>query len=567
MEMKTLSQDNTHCLQKIEQLHVLRLYGKPQQRARTHGELISKGFLSRGNLELFNALLTRGLTPGSLRYRLTDQFLNSLTQWVLKAAPDDYKLETKVMAEALKVSPLRLRRALLLPDIASYSWALLSKQGKNLPPTVGCTSAVYTDSQGRFLYGRNLDFPGSPAYDRNPLLIIHQPDSSSSELQHASVGTHGLQFSGITGFNEAGLTFCVHQNYTRLLSIRGVPMPFVGEQVLRYARNLKEALQIIRENRPGPLWSFVVTDTHKGHAMVVDVSNTQLKVRYKESSPFIQTNHLLDSTLRQNSSLLEAGTASNSAFRFQKAQETLKSWGTPEPHDMAQLLSWQKSRKFFSSISDVQKSLTIQSVMFQKDDLKGIFNFYVTIDSAPAPSGRWLKIPIQKIWTHKPIDQSELEIHQFTKLTSEERKRQLQWADLYADESMRNYSEVVKKLAPLANSPDSFLALSSMQLKNKQLPDSLSSAQCGLQICTNETQPLIHQGLLWMEIVGYWHLKKRKEVTLKTQAFLKLSVQDPELLKQAQRVLKKKRPSTASLSPGFDFFGGYLQGMPSRSIS
>ncbi len=245
-ECTTLKKTAGMTFQKCDSLGLLWLTGSPTERARAHGQLLGKE-MTLDNLNLFVALSVRGIQKETLKFFFVDQLLNLLVRWGTSSAPDSFHEEIQAMAEAAGIDPVRLKRALLLPDIAAFSWALLSKQGKNLP-SHGCTSAIFSSESGDFIQGRNLDFPGSPSYDENPLLVIHRPEAGSKELKHVSIGTHGLQFSGITGFNEAGITFAVHQNYTRLLSFKGVPMPFVGELVLRSARSLDDAIEIIKSN-------------------------------------------------------------------------------------------------------------------------------------------------------------------------------------------------------------------------------------------------------------------------------------------------------------------------------
>ena len=40
---------------------------------------------------------------------------------------------------------------------------------------------------------------------------MHLPPSGSSEAKHIAIGAEGLPVSSITGVNEAGITFAVHQ--------------------------------------------------------------------------------------------------------------------------------------------------------------------------------------------------------------------------------------------------------------------------------------------------------------------------------------------------------------------
>ena len=501
-------------LQKCDNLSILWLKGTPTERAQAHGELIGKEFTEE-NLKLFLELSVRGLDKNSFKFTLIDKALNYLVKWAASNAPDSYFKETEAMAIAAGQDPLKLRRALLLPDISAFSWALLSKQGKNLP-SQGCTSAVYTNNTDEFVQGRNLDFPGSPSYDQNPLLVVHTPEAGSKELKHVSIGTQGLQFSGITGFNEAGITFAVHQNYTRLLSIKGVPMPYVGELVLRSAHNLQEAVEIIKSNRPGPLWTFILSDLNTKESMTVEVSNTHFNIRKKDGPLFAQTNHLFGE-LKKELTLMDAGTVENSEFRFQKALKEMQTWKTGNAEEMAKLLAWQKNTQSFSPVSDVMKSLTIQSVIYEKTIKEKTYNFYVTMDSAPAPTGRWLKFNFDDFFNKSTFTNSDVQVFNFIQLPSTIRANQKKWTEIYSYEIMRHYPEVIERLSPLAASPDAFLALSAMYGKTSNSTQALISAKKGLALVNQDTPVLISQGLKWMQIVSLWNLDNEELVLSEAQ--------------------------------------------------
>jgi predicted choloylglycine hydrolase len=558
---KMIKQTHNLTLQKCDSLSLLWLKGTPVERARAHGELLGQE-LTLDNLNLFLALPLRGLQKETLKYKLLDTVLNWAVRWAGSDAPVSYFEETQAMAIAAHQTPLSLRRAIWLPDFGAYSWALLSGQGKNLSPQ-GCTSAVYSPSSGAFIQGRNLDFPGSPAFDKNLLLVVHIPEKGSRELKHVAIGTHGLQFSGITGFNEAGITFAVHQNYTRSLSLKGVPMPYIGELVLRQAKNLDEAVDIIKKNPPGPLWTFVLSDLKTSEALTVEVSNNNFKVRKKSRPLFAQTNHLMASSEKELS-LVDAGTRFNSPFRMQKALDLMKIWRKPEAKKMAELLAWQKDRMNFSPIMDILKVLTIQSVIYEKENKNSPIKFYVTLDNSPAPTGRWGQFDYNSFFTKPSMTDSDFKIFDFLKTEPSIRDLQKKWSAVYSSQIVQNFKKALELITPLVQSPDSYLAKSVLELKLERPLDSLVSSQKGLKQSLVSTPQLVTQGLQWMKIISLYHLKKMVLVKNEALSLKNQGILDPELAIQVQSLLENRTPSEASLEPDFDFFGGYLLGMPSR---
>ena len=186
-------------------------------------------------------------------------------------------------------------------------------------------------------------------------------------------------------------------------------------------------------------------------------------------------------------------------------------------------------------------------------------------NTPPAPTGRWAEFDMNSFWQKSSLDSSDIRLMDFIKLPAQERQIQRQWTEIYALDIMKRYPEVITQVAPLAaQSPDAYLALGALQLKTNQPKESLVTAQKGLSLVTVDTSRLIKQGLEWVQIASLWQMNKKDLVMNYSLALKNQGVEDPGVARELHQILQKKSPSKASLSPGFDFFGGYLQGMPSR---
>lgn len=553
---ETLRSGTTTILQKCDHLSILWLKGNPIERARNHASLLGKEF-TQDNLKLFVELSVRGLDKSSLQYKLTDWALDALVWYAYSQAPESFNDEVKAMAEVSGISTQSFKRAIFLPDLSAFSWAAMNKKADL--DAQGCTSAVFRGDDGSFLYGRNLDFPGSPAYDKNPLLVIHIPEDNSKELKHVSIGTQGLQFSGITGFNEAGITFAVHQNYTSIQTVKGVPMPFVGELVLRSARTLEEALEIIRKNRPGPLWTFVLTHQPSGKALAVEVSQEHFEVRPMTESIFAQTNFML-AVDSKKWGLIDAGNELNAKFRYQFALDQMAQWKNPTAKNMVELLSFQRNPDSFSPVSDVMKFLSIQSVVFEQTQSGN--KFYVTIDSAPSPAGRWMGFDQKQFWKFQEFKPSDLKLIDFIQTSPARRALQMRWAETYSYDILRLYDQAIRGLEELPQSPDSMLALAALKLKTNKISEALEISQKGKKLQKTETPRLVSQGLDWIQIAGLWKQGQFEKARLKAQEHTLENWVDRGVQAQIDKIKNGKNPDPGSLEPGFDFFGGYLQGLP-----
>jgi len=98
---------------------------------------------------------------------------------------------------------------------------------------------------GDFIHARNLDYESQGVFDRNPAVIYFHPEKAG-ELNYGSVTSLGIHTAGITGFNEAGITLGLHQTFVDAVSRTGTPILSVTERVVREARTLDQALQMLQ---------------------------------------------------------------------------------------------------------------------------------------------------------------------------------------------------------------------------------------------------------------------------------------------------------------------------------
>ena len=165
----------------------------------------------------------------------------------------------------------QLVTAIVLPDLLPILQAYLVKFWPQMfveaaaPPRFGCTSFVSAGE--RFLYGRNLDFPGVAYWDRYPVI---QVTSRRNSLRYIGFTSAGVPIGGITGVNEAQISVALHQHYCRNTSLRGT-LPFaIAEEILSQAHTLREAMEILDRGRVASSWAFIVADGKSREAFLYE---------------------------------------------------------------------------------------------------------------------------------------------------------------------------------------------------------------------------------------------------------------------------------------------------------
>lgn len=251
-----------------EGFHVLHLYGGPYDMAFQHGALLRE-HIPRGPLPFFERYLeiflrNSPLGPGA---GWVAAALDAWTRRRLVSQMSPLMRATAAgLADGAGLPEQAVLRAYLMPDAVLHAMALFGRltraplaPGCACPP-LGCTSAVAAPERterGKLLHARNMDFVGAGRWDAEPVVAFCHPEDGQPYVTLTSAGIAG---GGITGMNQAGLTFAVHQHFPADVDLDGEPVGLAGEQVLREARTLDEAVSILDKHHPVGGWTYVLAD-------------------------------------------------------------------------------------------------------------------------------------------------------------------------------------------------------------------------------------------------------------------------------------------------------------------
>lgn len=546
-------------LERCANMDVLFLNGTPLQRARANGSML-RDVLDQSTLQYFSHKLIDSSGHASYFAKKRNEWLvNQLTRLLQRNTPSAYTEEIDAMAEELRIDPIALRRAYSLPDIAALVNALGNLELFRSLPSSGCTSLVKKGSQ--FVVGRNLDFAGVGTWDKHPMITVSLPEPGSKELKHASIAAHGVHYAGITGVNQAGITFAVHQNYSNIIGINGMPMFFLGEAVLREAESIEQAIAILKKNRPGPLWTFVVTNLNTGEAVAVESSQSTFFVRRMEKAEteFVQTNHVMN----KNTSMqfISIGTKANSLTRMKIALERLSQSyeGDDWVSSAAHILSYQDNPKGeLSAYHDVLKAHTIQTVLFHA---KGRERFvYVSKDEAPTAGGAYLKIPLQSLWNGS-LTHTEAEAIDFVKTPETKRMRQKEISlafKQYFDE--HNAAAALQTLSQ-HDTMDAALFRAVVSFQQKKYEESTQQAEHALQNPRWLGEPAyIRQSFSWILLASAVQQNKNEEAKKIVAGLSRQTILHTKLKELMDAVASGQNPRSYLMPAGFEFFTGDLSG-------
>jgi hypothetical protein len=548
-------------LERCGNIDVLELRGTPVERARANGELL-RDVLSKDVTEYFSEKIfdvTRD-KPQFLA-KILELFYHQIVRLLHRGAPTSLREELDAMSAAYGVDSIYLKRAISLPDTAGLLNALGSKSFLRSLPSAGCTSIAKKEGE-KFVYGRNLDFAGAGIWDAHPMLTIILPPEGSGELKHIAFGAHGAHFGGITGVNEAGISFAVHQNYMKQASLYGVPMFFIGELVLREAKNLQEAEEILRRYRPAPLWTFVVSDLKTGETMAVESSGSHFAVRRMDSGLFAQTNHVMHQEVREHE-FISLGTKLNSVHRMKIALQSLErlKGSSLEVAAFAKILSYQEDPQGqLSAYHDILKAHTIQTVLLSS--AKGQpGNVYLSSDPAPTAAGRYQGFDWKSLWAQTEAPRN-YEVVDFVKTPPAKRARQREISRAFHEYFDKHDFLGAAKLLEGHASLDAFLFRAIAQYQAKQFEESINIAQQALNNPRFLSEPsYIMQSVQWVRIAALLRLQRFGEARSISENLRDSNPPNLRLKEFVELIASGKEPPAWMLKNiAFEFFSGDMSG-------
>ena len=309
--------------------------GSALQRGRQHGERFGGRVRESGILEFYRDYASRTARGSVVKLEL----IEVLQTYLATRFSDEAHELVKGFAEASKMHEADVARALVLPDMVGYATCALSRWRR--APTLGCTTVAAwgeATANGRFLYGRNLDFVGNGLFDRAPLVSRHAPDRG---YRYVSVGTAGAVVDGVTGINEPGLTVDLHQHLNTHVSRLpdGRPILDLARSVLQYAATFDEALKLALAWKPVGAWSLVLTHWRERRACVIERTSKHTSVFRPEGDSLVYTNTYRDALLGAHEVDLPAFRES-SRLRARRAEALLlEARGRVNPGVLASILS------------------------------------------------------------------------------------------------------------------------------------------------------------------------------------------------------------------------------------
>jgi isopenicillin-N N-acyltransferase like protein len=191
---------------------------------------------------------------------------------------------------------------------------------------VGCTSFGTWDSateDGSMIIGRNFDFYVGDKFAENKIVSFVNPSEGYKFMSVTWGGFIGV----VSGMNEKGLTVTINAAKSTIPSGSATPVSLVAREILQYAQNIAQAIQIAKKRKMFVSESFLIGSAQDDKAVVVEKTPDSLDVYDPHQQSIVCANHFQGEGLGNSASNQEQIKESSSMYRYRRVMELLQANG------------------------------------------------------------------------------------------------------------------------------------------------------------------------------------------------------------------------------------------------
>ena len=188
---------------------------------------------------------------------------------------------------------------------------------------VGCSSfAVWgkNTADGNLLIARNFDFYAGDDFAQDKVISFIQPEKGYNFMSVSWAGMIGV----MSGMNVKGLTVTINAGKSDVPLIAKTPISLVTREIVQYASNIEEAIEIAKKREIFVSESILVGSTEDNKAVIIEMSPENFGVyEVENSSRLICSNHFQSDVYQTDDNNLDHIANSHSQYRYDRMKELL----------------------------------------------------------------------------------------------------------------------------------------------------------------------------------------------------------------------------------------------------
>ncbi len=263
---------------------------------------------------------------------------------------------------------------------------------------VGCTSFASWGANTKdssLLVGRNFDFYVGDKFAEDKIIAFISP---SEGYKHMFV-TWGGMIGVVSGMNEKGLTVTLNASNTKIPFKSATPVSIIGREILQYAANIEQALNIAKRRSSFVSEQFLISSVTDGIAVVIEKTPKTTEVYKTGENQIISTNHFQTEQLSQNKDAIYQKENTASGYRYERLSELLTRNKKLTPAEVASILRDTKGKNGenigLGNEKAINQLIAHHSIIFSPQKKM------VWISTAPFQSGEYIAYNLDSVFYGK----------------------------------------------------------------------------------------------------------------------------------------------------------------------
>jgi predicted choloylglycine hydrolase len=324
---------NNSFLKNKQGLWELYVEGDPLQIGLTTGVLTDS--LLKNQEQIFFSRI-EDIIPSKFKQKLLRNFLKWYNRKLYLNVPDEYQTEIYGVSQYTSpnfdnIAP-RYLRSLYLHGAHDIGHALQDLA------LVGCSSfAAWGEksADGNLILGRNFDFYVNDAFAENKTVAFINPKEGYPFMMVTWPGMIGA----VSGMNKEGLTVTINASKSKIPLIAKTPISILTREILQHAKNIDEAVSIVKKRTVFVSESIMVGSAQDNKAVLIEVSPEKIAVfDAPNSNQLICSNHFQSDTFKNDERNQLQIANSHSKYRFDRMQELFAENPKINPEIAAEIL-------------------------------------------------------------------------------------------------------------------------------------------------------------------------------------------------------------------------------------
>jgi hypothetical protein len=185
-----------------------------------------------------------------------------------------------------------------------------------------------------FILGRNFDFYINEAFAKDKIVCFVNPDRG-----HEFAFVTWASFIGVvSGMNNQGITVTINAGKSDIPTKSATPISLVAREILQYASNIEEAIEIARKRETFVAESILVGSAPDNRAVIIEKSPSRLDIYETAAEFLVCSNHFQSDGFAMDKANAKHIVETASAYRQERGEELLSIFDSISPAEAAYIL-------------------------------------------------------------------------------------------------------------------------------------------------------------------------------------------------------------------------------------